>query len=1610
MRKFFILAVALLSHFSLFAADFGKEVRWDSQSLLIDGHRVVPVMGEIHYSRIPAGEWQREIRKMKEGGVTIIATYVFWNHVEEEEGNFRWDGQRNLRRFLELCKQEQMPVVLRLGPFCHGEVRNGGIPDWMFSLKNADGKSVRMRSEEPLFLQRAERLYRQIFTQVQGLQWKDGGPVIAAQFDNEYRGRGSYLMALKKIATGIGFDLPFYTRTGWPELSTPVPFGEMIPLYGDYADGFWDKDITECAGSYYQAFNFKAFRSSTAIGTDLLGKQEAKTSKGDEQYPYFTCELGGGMVTAYHRRPFIYPDDCYSLAVVKLGSGSNLLGYYMYHGGTNPEGKLHTLNECQTSPATANNDLPVCTYDFQAPLGEFGQAYPQYFRLRPLHLFMHDFGELLAPMDATFPAPQNITKGDDRGLRWSYRSKDGQGFIFINNYERLQQLSTKKDVQLEACGVTFPKLTIPAATICVFPVNIEGIRYATAQLVAKRNDCIYLQQVAGIPTTLCIDGKTLKNVKPQGTKKPVCRSKDGKAYYLLTAHEAERLFLSEESLAALGEGCSEKTLSFTKIKAAGAPRQIVKGRAKVAEAPADTDFEQAAIYKIQLDGTTANRLLRIHYRGDCARLYANGKLVADNFYYGRPFLFGLWRLPAGCKELELRILPLQPDAPIYLPREADKTAGEELRSVEWLALEANKSTTTAQVIDLSGEWEFQTGDSTPPTAYTDRITLPGSMLTNGKGNPVNVNTPWTGSLYDSSYYFNPAMEKYRIEGQMKFPFFLTPEKHYIGHAWYRKTVRIPKTWKRQQVFLHLERPHIETTLYINNVKVGHQMSLSVPHDYDITNYLRPGQENEIAICIYNGIENVCVGQDSHSVTDQTQGNWNGIVGRMELRTTPLIQKIRVIPDIKAKTVKILVNEAEYNIFMGEDVELWDEFHPRLYTRQVIYKGAPVDVTFGMREISIRDRQFYMNGKPVWMRGTVENCCFPLTGYPPTDVESWVQIFRKCKEYGLNHMRFHSYCPPEAAFVAADSLGFYLQPEGPSWPNHGVKLRRGMSIDQYLLDEGKAIVDRYGHHPSFVMMAAGNEPAGDWVSYCNDWVKEMKQYDPTKVYCGASVGGGWAWDSGSEYHVKGGARGLDWDKQAPHSDDDYFDQIEFPRNYKPVPSEKDERGANHSPILAHEQGQWCAFPDLEETSQYTGAYKARNFEIFADLLAKNGMASQAGKFLYASGRLQTTAYKYEIERNLRTRDYAGFQLLALNDYSGQGTALEGVLNVFWREKNGAYTNAREWREFCSPIVPLARFPKFVFESNEHLVIPVEVYNASGSDLHNIKCRYTIEASDNEQGAKYEGTFDIQTIPLGKNNPIGTVETALTSLTSSLLPLTYSLTLSIEDDKGEIARNHWQFWVYPQQEEKSETTAARGEIFTSDTLDSQVLDVLQKGGTVLLTAAGKVSLGSDVKQTYLPVFWNTSWFKMRPPHTTGAYIDNRHPLFAHGFPTGEWSDLNWWELLNKAQVMNLMELPADYQPPIQPIDTWHVSRKLGMLIEARVLNGRLLMTTMDITRNLDRRPVARQMRRAILDYMQSADFQPTLRIEPETVSHFFTHEAPPVNMFTNDSPDELKPKIK
>lgn len=933
-------------------------------------------------------------------------------------------------------------------------------------------------------------------------------------------------------------------------------------------------------------------------------------------------------------------------------------------------------------------------------------------------------------------------------------------------------------------------------------------------------------------------------------------------------------------------------------------------------------------------------------------------------------------------------------------------------------------------VSLSGKWAFQIDREDKGIreewfnkTLNDRINLPGSMPEKLKGDDVTVRTRWTGSLYDSSYYFNPYMEKYRIDGQVKLPFFLTPDKHYVGVAWYQKRVTVPDSWKGERVVLFLERPHIETTVWINRQEVGMQNSLCVHHVYDLTSYVTPGKSYLVTIRVDNRIKEINVGPDSHSITDQTQGNWNGIVGKIELQSTPKVffEDIQIYPDLAGKKALVRMNVRasssvngeitlsaksfntdvnheiapvyqtvtvrkgdnlfEMELPMGQDFLIWDEFSPALYRLTATLKnGKQIEtkqIQFGMREFTINGKWFYINGRKTMLRGTVENCDFPLTGYAPMDVASWERVFRICRSYGLNHMRFHSYCPPEAAFIAADLVGFYLQPEGPSWPNHGPKLGNGQPIDKYLMDETIALTKAYGNYASYCMLACGNEPSGHWVNWVSKFVDYWKTADSRRVYTGASVGGSWKWQPHNQYHVKAGARGVTWAKRQPESMSDYRAKIDTVRQ----------------PYVSHETGQWCVFPDFNEIRKYTGVNKARNFEIFRDILEDNDMGGQAHDFMMASGKLQAICYKHEIEKTLRTPDYAGFQLLALNDYSGQGTALVGVLNVFFEEKG--YINAAEFRRFCSPTVPLARIPKFVYTNDESFHADIEIAHFGATPLREARTIYTVK---DEYGKVYaHGTVGSSDIPIGNLFSLGSVDLDLGAIDT---PQKLNLEICIENTS---AVNDWDFWVYPAHVELAE-----GDVYTTDTLDEQAISVLEQGGNVLITAAGKVSYGKEVVQHFTPVFWNTSWFKMRPPHTTGIFLNEYHPLFKE-FPTEYHSNLQWWELLNKAQVMQFTDFPDDFQPIVQNIDTWFISRKIGVLFEANVLSGKLMMTSMDITSQLEKRVAARQLHKAILDYMNSDNFRPSTIVPVERVQELFTKVAGNVKSYTKDSPDELKTKI-
>lgn len=483
----------------------GQTLTLDSDSLLLNGKRWTPVMGEFHYTRYPENEWREELLKMKAGGIDIVSTYVFWIHHEEVEGQFDWSGRRDLRRFVQMCRDAGLKVVVRCGPWDHGEVRNGGFPDWLLA------KGWKLRSNDTNYLGKVKIFYGQIAKQLEGLFWKDGGPIIGIQFENEYSGPAKHLLTLKQMGEEAGFDAPLYTRTGWNTPSGKMPFGELVPLYGVYAEGFWDRVLTPMPAGYWKGFHFSQFRVDDATFTEIPGHGGTPDPPDADKYPYLTCEIGGGMMNSYHRRILFNPKDAEATALVKLGSGSTLLGYYMYHGGVNPEGKLTTLMESQSTKYW--NDMPVKNYDFQAPLGEYGQVREQYYLLRRLHLFLHEWGPALAEMPPTMPDERPHGKSDRETLRWSVRSDGRSGFVFVNNYERLASLPPKTNVQftihLSDGPLVFPQqpVTIPADACLIWPFHLDlggaELLWATAQpltaIEAGNVRTVFFEQADGIP-------------------------------------------------------------------------------------------------------------------------------------------------------------------------------------------------------------------------------------------------------------------------------------------------------------------------------------------------------------------------------------------------------------------------------------------------------------------------------------------------------------------------------------------------------------------------------------------------------------------------------------------------------------------------------------------------------------------------------------------------------------------------------------------------------------------------------------------------------------------------------------------------------------------------------------------------------------------------------------------------------------------------------------------------------------------------------------------------------------------------------------------------------
>ncbi|HVS95535.1 MAG TPA: hypothetical protein VHE54_03585 [Puia sp.] len=906
-----------------------------------------------------------------------------------------------------------------------------------------------------------------------------------------------------------------------------------------------------------------------------------------------------------------------------------------------------------------------------------------------------------------------------------------------------------------------------------------------------------------------------------------------------------------------------------------------------------------------------------------------------------------------------------------------------------LAMPAKAQAPAPVVLSLAGIWKFKldpeaTGVSSNGVQLlpqmSDAITLPGSTDQAGKGYPTR------------------SMSSLR----------LTRLFEYKGAAWYEKQILVPEAWRGKAIRLFLERAHWETEVWVNGQPAGKRQSLSVPHIYDVTPWIVPGRNNTIRIRVDNDrIYNI---EYSHAVSAETQTNWNGIIGRLELQAFDRVRigDVQVYPDLgrRGTAVRItVVNDLKLPVkgqvrlsidgemtippltvpFSGRDsiIELsgflplgnrlptWDEFHPVLHTIAAGLTAASPQagnfrdsarVRFGMRQIQTQGTRFAINGRPTFIRGTVNSAEFPLTGYPAMDKTAWLHIFSVCKAYGLNAMRFHSWCPPEAAFDAADETGIYLQVENSDWR---FTIGKDSAVDRFLTAEARRILTTYGNHPSFVFFCEGNELVGPCVDRFLSGLIEIWKKDTRRLYTGSS---GYPVVAGNDYNDYYGARPQHWKEglkgrfnAAPLNT--RYDYSDYVKRFS-------------VPMITHEIGQWCVYPGFDRLSRYTGVLKPYNYELFRESLSRHGMSDLAERFTLASGRWQVLQKKEEIESYLRTAGLGGYHLLQLNDYPGQGTAPVGVVDDFWDPKG--YTSAGEFRQFQSDRVPLFRTGSFAWTNDQQLSGDIEFANFGEGAIDGAVIDWDLQFPDGSTYAK--GHTARRSIPIGSPVRLGSIHSGLSGIRKATR-LTLHLRLS-----GTDCRNEWQFWIYPRSLPPADTTG----LTIAYRWDQGVKELLRRGARVLLLA-DTAKIASTAEGVFSGISWNTVWSGM-PPNLLGILCDPGHPAF-RDFPTEYHSDWQWWDPVRHSRPMDLDSTPVDFRPLVQMIPDWNTNRKLGLIWEARVDNGRLLVSAIDLRDSLANRPVAAQLRYSLERYAAGNDFQPAAALSETAIDALFKKEDHP-----------------
>ena len=800
------------------------------------------------------------------------------------------------------------------------------------------------------------------------------------------------------------------------------------------------------------------------------------------------------------------------------------------------------------------------------------------------------------------------------------------------------------------------------------------------------------------------------------------------------------------------------------------------------------------------------------------------------------------------------------------------------------------------VISLAGQWHFALdpdGTLTASSAFDEMVTLPGTTDTNQKGTPLD--------RFDETTH-------------------LSRRYSYKGRAWYSREVIIPQEWANKPVTLLLERTKY-TEVYIDGLFVGSSNDISTPQRYVLSPSISSGR-HLLTILVDNGSHIPSqIFANSHACTEDTQTNWNGIIGRIELR----VEAPPTAP---------------------EGASVVDKPTLSLVSPSGDARGA------------------------TFLRGKHDACVWPLTGHVPMDVQSWLDYLGTCADYGINHMRFHSWCPPEAAFLAADSLDIILQPELPFWGDFNDKDTLLMA---FLHKEGENILRWYGHHKSFRMFALGNELWGS-IDKMKEFVDDFRRIAPDKLYTfGSNYYLGYQGvKPGMDYFTTCRVGGEAWGSYDTHTRGSFSFADAFDggmiNHFQPNANQDFREGCARStvPIISHETGQFQIYPDYGEIKKYTGALRPCNLEVFRQRLADAGMADQAEAFHRASGRWAYLLYKQDIEMDLRTPNMAGFQLLDLQDYPGQGSAYVGILDAFMDSK-GICTK-EEWRQFCSPVVPLLVSDAYCFTFSEGIHGSIQVANYSGGSLYNNKVYWECCGQQGElvipdgEGLLDAGHIDISLSHLTKATPL-------------------KLTLRTGD-----YQNTYDLWAYPDRVPLNK----KGIVIAKELTDG-VARQLQKGAKVLLMPDSTSLCVGGLFQTD---YWNYRMFKticennkkQVSPGTLGLLCDPNHPLF-NDFPTDEHTSWQWWPVIKESHPFILDNTSKDYRPLVQVIDNVERNHKLGLVFEFQVGKGRLLVVMSDLEQAADY-PEGRQFYASVLNYMHSKHFAPSTNITPDQLRLLFS----------------------